>query len=419
MQYSWLEKMVKEGQVRPSVRDSIYASCSDVLTKAASAGQYEEFFKKHFKVPADFPGTAHQWIQGSNPILHQAMAILSTVGIAGGAAAYYAAKTGLSDSQDIKAIIANRQVVLSDPAVERYKEKASARFDEIVKVAPKVATQKELVKRLVIDRLHSGFTANDYQNLAGIQASYAPKSKDTARVSGKYEAKTKTAGMSAEASGRICADVVLLLKDAGLDKVAAAAAPAAGGVFDSIKRILTTMGVVSGVGVLTGLGAGTVNAVSHAMGEAKLRENLKKSYDEALRRSDPNREPLHANKDKARQAFETLVHFAPHVAVEPSAARAFMNAIVSSDQGTHISHVKDLADVERNLRATQGSNPFLEGLRSGAEAVGLGGAMSGAMKDVMRPVIGQTQEAMGHTIGYTPEADAIREDFAKYRSAHP
>jgi hypothetical protein len=96
-----------------------------------------------------------------------------------------------------------------------------------------------------------------------------------------------------------------------------------------------------------------------------------------------------------------------------------MNAIVSSDQGTHISHVKDLADVERNLRATQGSNPFLEGLRSGAEAVGLGGAMSGAMKDVMRPVIGQTQEAMGHTIGYTPEADAIREDFAKYRSAHP
>jgi len=417
MQYSWLEKMVKEGHVRPAVRDSIYASCSDILTKAAGVGQYEDFFKKHFKVPADFPGSAKEWIQGSNPLLHQAMTLLSTVGIVGGAAAYYAAKTGLSDSKDIKTIIENRQAILSDPAVERYKEKASARFDEVVKVAPKVATQKELIKRLVLDRLHSGFTSNDYQNFAGIQASYAPQSKDTGRVAKKYESASKTASMSAEASGSICADVVLLLKDAGLDKVAAT--PVAGGIFDSVKRILATMGVVSGVGVVTGLGAGAVNAVSHAMDEAKLKKNLKKSYDEAMRRSDPNREPLHANKDKARQAFETLVHFAPHVAVEPSAARAFMNTIVSNDQGTHISHVKDLADIERNLRGTKGSNPFLEGLRSGAEAVGLGGTVGGAMRDVMKPVIGQTQEAMGHTIGYTPEADAIREDFAKYRSAHP
>jgi len=141
-------------------------------------------------------------------------------------------------------------------------------------------------------------------------------------------------------------------------------------------NILRNAAVLAPVAMAGGAGAGLAKHMISLSDKKKLEARLKESFDTAMRMSDPEVEPLYSQPDKARQAFETLSHFAPHVASEPAAARAFMNRIVSYNQGIPTLDVKELTDIERNLaQARPSSTPFMSGFAGGAQALGLGKAV--------------------------------------------
>jgi hypothetical protein len=129
-------------------------------------------------------------------------------------------------------------------------------------------------------------------------------------------------------------------------------------------------------------------------------EKLRNSFLEAMKRSDPGKEPLHANKDKAMQAFQTLTHFAPNVAADPEAARAFMLNLISMDQGVQVGAIKDLSEIEKNLKATKSKQPFLEGLQVGTEFAGMPSALGKATGELMSPIMEHGSKEIAYNLGY-------------------
>ena len=125
-----------------------------------------------------------------------------------------------------------------------------------------------------------------------------------------------------------------------------------------------------------------------------LEKRLKSSFNSALKMSDPDQEPLHNNREGAHKAFKTLAHFAPHVAAEPSAARAFMNKMVSYDMGVDIGSIKDLTDIEKNLSQVSKDPDFLQGFRAGTEATGLKNIVSQSAGKALGPA----QTALGEEL---------------------
>lgn len=363
MQYSWLEKLTKEGHVREEIKDKIYQDCSVILEKLGNA-----------------PAAAAAELGPVETLVRNHVNLLGTVGFLG--AASYLGKTifdKIHSASEVADMIKNKASVLSCVEGATHKEKASARFDELVRYAPRVATMPDLSKRLVLGALHTGFTDADVQRLAAMQASYSDRPKEPQERYKQYQKKiTKT-------SAERAADVINIVKEATPGTAGGAA-----------KNLLATIAALTGAHLTIGLGAGVVNTVRGAMDKKNLEANLKKSFDEAMKQSDPNREPLHANKEKARQAFQTLVHFAPHMAVEPSAARAFMNSMVSHDLGVGSGSVKELSEIERNLKGTKGSNPFFEGLNAGLESTQFGSQLNKAIQTGMDPI---TEHLQGEVAG--------------------
>lgn len=172
------------------------------------------------------------------------------------------------------------------------------------------------------------------------------------------------------------ADVVITTgATLGLEKGGSAKTP--GTIRDVAHKILP----FASLGIAGGLGLGLVRHGVAQIDKKELEKKLKKSFEEALRMGPSDQDPLHQDIGKARQAFQTLVHFAPHVACDPSAARAFMNKLVSYDQGILTSDVKDLTEIERNLHQAKGdSTPFMSGFSSGSEAFGLKSGVGAAYK---------------------------------------
>jgi len=361
MQYSWLEKLTKEGHVREEIKDKIYRDCSVILEKLGNA-----------------PAAAAAELGSVENIVRNHVNLLGTVGFLGGASLL--GKTifdKIHSASEVSDMIKNKAAVLSCVEGAAHKEKASARFDELVRYSPRVATMPDLSKRLVLGALHTGFTDADVQRLAAMQASYSSRPKEPQERYKQYQKKiTKT-------SAERAADVINIVKEA--------TPGTAGGV---AKNLLATIAALTGAHLTIGLGAGIVNTVRGAMDKKHLEANLKKSFDEAMKLSDPNREPLHANKEKAHQAFQTLAHFAPHMAVEPSAARAFMNTMVSHDLGVGAGSVKELSEIERNLKGTKGSNPFFDGLNAGLETTQFGSQLNKAIQTGMDPITDHAQAEM-------------------------
>lgn len=389
MQYSWLEKMTKEGQVRPEVRDAIYRDCTALLEKDAGAaswikrkilrvpethsfgeglrGAYNIAYNKVFarKLPKEVGPVvkAYRFAQ-ANPLL-----VAGGLGIGG--MGYGALRKRDTERSEIRSMIRNRDHITSMPGIGQHADKAAARFDELVRISPKAAEHPELSKRIVSDRLHSGFTTEDYHNLALFQAAHKQGPSMAGRVAYKLDKnlQKRASLVSPQKVGEYYSDVIALVKEA---------APGFGGgvALDMLK----TIGIVSGVGLLSGLGAGAVARYHDKKDRKKLEEALESSFSQAMRLSDPNKEQLHANKDKARKAFNTLVHFAPHVAVEPQAARTFMNNIVAMDLGPQSGTLKELADIEEKMQKSRAHSPFYSGLRAegkGEDSPFVGGLAQG------------------------------------------
>lgn len=367
MQFAWLEKLASENKIRPHVRDEIYAECNQVLEKmGADAGDLKELGSVLGRLGAG---------------------VASGVGIMLGGVALM---DHLKSKSAVPAIEKSKEQLLKNPALVGDKEKALARFKEIETIAPFVAAQPALASKIVENNLHSGLSDQTVQNIARIQASYHQDFKMPEKTQQRLDKFRKK--QSARSQAKTAADVMSILKASGavfpgedLEKTAAS-------TWDVGKNVLKGMAVLTGAQALLGVGAGAVSFAQGKFNEAKMKKKLNSSFQAALNQSDPAKEPLMANKDKARIAFETMAHFAPQAAADPSAARAFMNSMVSLDVGVSTGTVKELTEIAKNLSTANTRSPgFQKGFLAGFGDAG-GGKRLG---DVLAPVGRQVEEDVG------------------------
>lgn len=231
-------------------------------------------------------------------------------------------------------------------------EKAKARLYEIARVSPHLCLNRTLTKQLIKAKLHTGLSIEDKQRLVLIEAQYN-KDPQTDHFLPKLA--------SAEI-GSIMADVVLV-KEAALG------------------RDFKTFAALSMLPIASGVIGGAINLGFSKVKEKQMAEALNNSFVQALSMSDKDTEPLLENKEKARKAFNTLSSFAPQVALDPQAARAFMNKIVSYDQGVDVSTIKELSEISRNL-GHKGLGAFGTGFIATNKAIGATGAMTPAFEDL-------------------------------------
>ena len=77
-----------------------------------------------------------------------------------------------------------------------------------------------------------------------------------------------------------------------------------------------------------------------------------------------------------------LVHFAPHVAAEPTAARTFMKKLVEYESGPNAADLKDLTDIEQNMvGVSTGPSAFAESMKT----LGVGGVLGKTWLDTISP----------------------------------
>lgn len=335
MQYAWLEKLASEGHISEKAKDAIYRDCGQIL-KIAN----EKFI--------DPKGPGAQ------------LAGLIFMGGAG------AAGKKILDIHKVrstaKKIVANRNALLAEEDLKPYQDKVKARFRELAMIAPTVATMPNMAGPMVRKRLHDGFTDQDINHLATLQANYS--SKDPMFAAKSLARMDKIAQ---EKVGELYADLFSVVDDMGV-KLA--------GVPNQASRYFKRLLMLSAAPVVAGASMGAVNHLINMRGQKKVKENLDHSFNSAMRMGDPDKNPLIANKDKARQAFETLAYFAPHVALQPSAAKAFMDKLVAYDM-VSVPDIKELSEIERNMHQTRnlGSSPFSQGFEAGTKVLTLGSSM--------------------------------------------
>lgn len=371
MEIPWVEGMVSFGTISENVRDEIYSSCDQMVKEASTPVHIVERSLRDMSPQERMDRTVKQFAPfGLNMVVK---AIND----------YNGAKS------DATSMLNNRGHIASE--FKENEAKALARFDEIAEIAPSVAANKSVVTHIIRSKIKEGLTTNDVMNLASLQAQQLPNLGSQSKRQRMYS-KQREKNASAIRLGEMCADVYQMGKVAsvGLKNKT---------IRDQLWKALKTTAMVSSVPILAGLGSG---AVSHYMGKKnkeELASQLNRSFAEAMRTSDPNKEPLHVDKAKSRQAFETLAHFAPNVAAEPSAARSFMNKIVSYDQGVDIGSVKELSEIERNLGQANKEPNFVQGFRAGADATGLQAIVSGGVKESLKP----TQTGIGRMLAGLPK----------------
>lgn len=315
MKFAWLEKHAQEGLIRPEALEQIYRDIDGLVKSGASTQE-------------------------------TAAGLFSAV--IGGALGVAAGKgvESLLDKADDKffgrrALAKARETVSA--SFGEHADKARARFDDIASFAPHVAMNEQLARRIISTKLENGLSDSDTQALALIQAQHMP---DVARGKSYMP---KLAEIRPEAVGSMVADL-FMVKEASLNGFGAKA-----------SKYLKSIAMHSAIPLLIGAGGGAINAALAKLDQRKIQTALENSFNKAMALSDKDREPLHENREKARQAFSSLVHFAPHVALEPQAARAFMSKIVAFDQGMNVDDVRALTEIQKNISAAGKPGAFSVG----------------------------------------------------------
>lgn len=374
MQYAWLEKLAASGRIREDVKAAIYRDCEAILKVAAS--------KKPLFTPEQLTEQLKEM---------KSKAILAALGGAATLAMSSIAQ-GIRMRSDVKRALNLRESILKDPEVVGHQDKALARFNEIASIAPTIAGQPQIAPRLVKARLHTGLTEQDVANLTMLQTGTNKDERKYVDIFNKAHIKRASAR-----TGALYGDIYNLLKLAGADKLAAPK----GLKWPTVKRFGAHLALMSGVPILTGLTLGVGKEIMARGDRKKMQEALAQSFNAAMKQSDPNKEPLHSNRDKAHQAFQALVHFAPHVAAEPGAARAFMNSVVAGDMGVNVSHIKEVSEIQRNLTDAKNTpSPFFAGLQQGVEFMGLNNIIQNAVNTTSKPVFEGNSKALTKDLGF-------------------
>lgn len=278
------------------------------------------------------------------PTITQAREALSVV--AGLGAAGVAAMIGNSlrkrvDTNKIKHGILELEQDLHKMYTGEELQKAKACLFSIARVAPHVTQNKDLTKSIIETKRFNGLSSDDKQSLVMLQSQFY-HDPDVDKFMPK---------LASEDIGTILADVIMV-KEA------------------SWKDSLKTIGLMSTLPIAAGIAGGLVNAAMEKIKQKDLKSGLEQSFTQALSLSDHDKEPLLQNQDKAREAFNTLARFSPAVALDPQAARAFMNRIVSYDQGIDIGTVKELSEISKNLSAIHRPGAFGEGFAATSKLTG-------------------------------------------------
>jgi hypothetical protein len=387
MQIVWLEKMASAGEIRPEAKAKIYEDCSALLKLGADEGAFSD---AHFGRHAGNAAVGAAILGGIK--LFDLMKVQRVVG----------------------KIQKSRDAVMQDPAFQGHLELADKRFADLAKVAPTIAADPKKAKDLIGRTLHTGFSNDDMNHLAVLQAVYTAKDPGFA---GKVDSKMSKKA-SAERLGEMYADVFCLVKEAGImggigDAIrrggAAAsgmAARAAGGIRPgTVGQALKNVALVSSIPLLAGIGHGVINQVQASRDSKVMSQRLRASYEEAMRRdklTNPDQQSqvaLNDNPAEAYRAFETLVHFAPHVALHPDSARTFMARIMGQAQDVELPDIKQLTDIERNLASAGQTSPFMAGFSGAATAFGLGEGLRAAIKDTTEPLRQQNRQMFARDLG--------------------
>lgn len=365
MKITWLDNLVKEGHIRKEAQEAIYKDCADIvkIAKTVYSPKVEAFIQKATDI--------------TNSLMLPAAAM-------GGAYLASKMKDKVSLAKYKKQIDDARMALKADPEFARYQEKVQARLEDMAVLAPSLLINKDLTKKIIKEKIHSGFSPQDVQNLALIQAVYGNDISALKGLTSVAAPIVKKASLSQ--AGETLAAMAAMVKEAGINA-------------STLGRTAENMLLLSAIPVLGGIGAGIVRHVADTHDKKKLKEKLRSSFNQAMETSGPDH-ILSANKDKAEQAFQTLAHFSPHVALNPTAAKSFMTKLVEwSAQGPQIEDIKHLSEIERNIRGNTRMSPFFEGLSAGSKALGLDNALRSSTTGIANALNDEIAEMARHDIG--------------------
>jgi len=355
MKIDFIDQMVADGRIR----------------KEAAAGIYRdaEIFVKEAGVPDAITQRANQVAP-------------YVAGLLGMGAMY--AHDKIQSHKEKKQMLKMLDKVVSKYTDDKDQAKAKARFDEIAKISPTAARSEPLMFKMVDSRLNEGISSEDAQRLALLEMA-ASKGSRPFGIPKMGSVPT----ISEHAAGSIYADVYIMAKVASLrSKFTEGAKKVLG------PNFIPLLAVMSLTPALVGIGGGVAKMVSDAKTKKELEGKLEESFQKAIEMSDPEKEPLRQEPEKARQAFQALTHFAPHVATQPDAARSFMTKIISYDQGITTGDARDLSEIEKNLASVAQGGSFVQGFSATGKAIGLGPLTQKAVSEAAEPSVSDMKMRM-------------------------
>lgn len=376
MIFEWLEDMVDEGLISEKTAEAIYKDCDSLIKEGSVAGEVTERAAKRAKDLEE---------------LGKMTTNLINLAVGGGAGMLgFSAVGGLLNKLKANSVaqelVKNRELI--GMAFAPNKEKAEARYTELATVAPSVAADLSLSEKILKGKVNSGFSSQDYQGLAMIQSTYSadnpalkPAAADAMSMS-----MSKSAGLqdmiADEKLGEIVFDCYKMTSESGIFKEAA-------GMFPNKGDFLKYVGALTFATSIPALLSTATGAVKHFHGkkmQAQMEKDLETSFDLAIKKSRPEDPIRSENREKVKDAFKALAHFAPNVALQPEAARSFMNRMVSYDQGLMTSDLKDLTQIESNIRSGVGPSDFAQGFGAASKALGVAPIAQEAVKQTMRDI---------------------------------
>lgn len=294
------------------------------------------------------------------------------------------------------------QLLQMSPKLNKNPEMAAARFQELCTVAPTVAKNPNMAAKFLEPRINKGLSLDDVHKLTMIQAHarssilnrdaldeagakaglytdkmlsvFGPRFVEKFDVLNKqYKKKLHEintmggdASMKKQSSQKISddclaemlADRFVMWRNSPLNKEAGAAASGAGAFKKGLAFFaapLALAGLVHGAGML-------IDKAQKKKTEEEALDAFKK-----IRSS----EVIKGNPELAREAFDAIVTFAPHLAVKPTILKTFIEHTIRTEQLAPQT-ASELASAQANILKAKGPG-FAHGFFGAAvPAIGLG-----------------------------------------------
>ena len=362
MKFAWLEKLAEEGKVRPEAVEHIYNDCSFALEKHAELHPAVTGILGALMMGGAMSGLEYMSKQVKNRVIDQ--------------------------RTKARTAMVRDRVLSMFPAKEQ--EKAEARFIEIIKYAPSLGAVEPIMTKMVKKKLHTGLTDSDIQGLLNVQVKLTPDPlrytaltadtmKELKATGRKYASADVDPDKVAQEFGTNLAEIHLVFeKEANKKQVMRSILSRSQTPFSDIAKYMgaAAVGSLGIMGARTGL-----ELYNQKVKDADRKKMLDQSYASILRAS--KNSPIANDPLKAKEAFRTLAHFAPHVAAEPRTAKAYIERMVAADTTSTIDELKNLTQVEKNMGERQYG--AMDAVQAGLAASRLEDTVGKSWASIMEP----------------------------------